>query len=69
LEENPVSVDEKIYLAGVLVVFATFMLILGPLSWLDGRDERIKRRREKTAQRSKDQANSAAAVRSAIKHI
>jgi hypothetical protein len=47
MQENTVSIEEKIYLAGVLVVFATFIVIMGPLAWLDGRDERIKRRRER----------------------
>jgi len=63
------SIEEKIYLAGVLVVFATFMLILGPLSWLDGRDERIKRRQEKASKRSRDQAVSSEELRSIVKHI
>ena len=41
------SFGEKIYLAGVLFAFGSFMVLMGTLSWLDARDERIKRRREK----------------------
>ena len=63
------KIEEKIYLAGVLVVFATFMIMMGSLSWLDGRDERIKRRREMMEKRSRDQVVSSAALRSAAKHI
>ena len=62
------SIEEKIYLAGVLVVFATFILIMGPLSWLDGRDERIKRRREKTMQRTRDQVDTSHKLQSVVKH-
>jgi len=63
------SIEEKIYLAGVLVVFATFMIMMGSLTWLDGKDERIKRRRENMEKRSRDQVVSSAALRSAVKHI
>jgi len=44
------SLGEKLYLAGILFLFASFMVVVGTLSWLDARDERIKRRREKANQ-------------------
>ena len=46
------SFGEKIYLTGILFVFASFIVMVGTLSWLDARDERIKRRREKAKQAS-----------------
>ncbi len=47
------SFGEKVYLAGVLFAFASFMVLMGTLSWLDARDTRIQRRREKISQESK----------------
>jgi hypothetical protein len=44
------SLGEKLYLAGILFLFASFMVLMGTLCWLDARDERIKRRREKATQ-------------------
>ena len=44
------SLGEKLYLAGILFLFASFMVVVGTLSWLDARDERINRRREKASQ-------------------
>ena len=46
------SFGEKIYLAGVLFAFGSFIVMMATLSWLDARDERIKRRREKAKQAS-----------------
>jgi len=43
---------EKLYLAGTLFVFASFIALIGTLSWLDAKDERIRRRRERVKQSS-----------------
>ena len=52
------SFGEKIYLAGVLFAFGSFMVLMGALSWLDAKEDRIKRRREKANKTSpaKDEA-------------
>ena len=52
------SFGEKIYLAGVLFAFGSFMVLMSTLCWLDARDERIQRRREKAKQAApaKDEA-------------
>lgn len=52
------SFGEKIYLAGVLFAFGSFMVLMGTLSWLDARDDRIQRRREEAnkALHAKDEA-------------
>jgi hypothetical protein len=52
LRERMMSFGEKIYLVGILFVFASFIAMMGTLSWLDVRDERIKRRREGARQAS-----------------
>ena len=49
-QESVMSFGEKIYLVGVLFTFGSFIVMMGTLSWLDARDERIKRRREKAKQ-------------------
>jgi len=52
LQEDTMSFGEKVYLAGVLFAFGSFIVMMGTLSWLDARDERIKSRREKAKQAS-----------------
>ncbi len=46
------SFGEKIYLAGVLFAFGSFMVLMLTLTWLDGKDQRIARRRAKARQAS-----------------
>lgn len=46
------SFGEKVYLAGVVFAFGSFMVLMATLTWLDGRDERILRSREKAKQPS-----------------
>jgi len=46
------SFGENIYLAGVLFLFASFIVMLGTLSWLDAKDARLQRRREKAREAS-----------------
>jgi hypothetical protein len=46
------SFGEGIYLAGVMFMFITFMAVVGTLSWLDAKDARVQRRREKAQQAS-----------------
>jgi hypothetical protein len=41
------SFGEEIYLAGVLFAFGSFMVLMLTLTWLDGKEQRIQRRREK----------------------
>jgi hypothetical protein len=50
LQESVMSFGEKVYLAGVLFAFGSFMVMMATLCWLDARDERIKRRREAASQ-------------------
>jgi hypothetical protein len=40
------SLGEKIYLAMVVFMFASFLIVMGTLSWLDARADRIQRRHE-----------------------
>ena len=40
------SFGEKIYLAMVVFMFASFLIVLGTLSWLDAREDNIRRRHE-----------------------
>lgn len=46
------SFGEKLYLAGVLFAFGSFIVLMGTLCWLDARDDRIKPRRERAKQAS-----------------
>ena len=63
------SLGEKIYLAGVLFIFASFMVLMGTLCWLDAKNERIKRRRESANRHSNNQVASTAGLQSAMKHF
>jgi hypothetical protein len=47
--EATMSLAEKIYLSMVLFLFFGFMALMGTISWLDGKDARIQRRREKAS--------------------
>ena len=60
------SFGEKVYLAGVLFAFGSFIVLMGTLSWLDAQDQRIKRRREKAKQSSP--AKHEAFITSAVVH-
>ena len=44
------SFGEKIYLTMVVFMFAMFIVLLGTLNWLDAKDARLQRRREKARQ-------------------
>jgi hypothetical protein len=43
--EVAVSLGEKLYLAMVVSLFMSFIVLMGTLCWLDGKDARIERRR------------------------
>jgi hypothetical protein len=42
------SLAEKMYLSMVLFVFLSFMVLMATMCWLDGKDDRIGRRRLRT---------------------
>ena len=44
------SLGEKIYLAMVVSMFVMFMVLLATLSWLDAKDARLERRRQRALQ-------------------
>lgn len=39
------TLGENLYLVMIVVLFSSFMVLLATLSWLDAKDEEIKRRR------------------------
>lgn len=41
------SFGEKIYLAMVISMFVSFIVLFGALCWLDAKDERVKRSRDR----------------------
>lgn len=41
------SLAEKIYLAMIVFMFVAFMVLMATLCWLDGKEDRIQRRRER----------------------
>ena len=53
---------EKLYLAMVLFLFASFIVLMGVLSWLDLKDDRIRRRRALHAAAQKTAAQKEAVV-------
>ena len=38
------SLGEKLYLAVVVSTFASFIVLMGTLSWLDGREDKVRRK-------------------------
>jgi hypothetical protein len=50
--EVALSLPEKLYLTMVLIMFASFTVLLAMLSWLDARETRLQRRREQIAKAS-----------------
>jgi hypothetical protein len=52
------SFGEKIYLAMVVFMFGSFMVLLGTLSWLDAKEERVKRWRDRKNALAAKRANA-----------
>jgi hypothetical protein len=40
---------DKLALAGIVFVFVSFGLLMATVCWLDGKDERLRRRQERNA--------------------
>jgi hypothetical protein len=48
------SLAEKLYLAMILFLFGSFMVLMMTMAWLDAKDDRIRRRRARAAAVQKD---------------
>jgi hypothetical protein len=43
------SFGEKLYLVMIVLTFSSFIVLFATLSWLDAKDEKIKRRQDRKA--------------------